>query len=447
MSLFAKLEPEDNGAVAGQPLAERMRPRTLDEFTGQESLLGPGKPLRTQIERDDIGSMILWGPPGCGKTTLARLIARMTHSEFVAFSAVLTGIKEIKDVMAAAEHARRAGRRTIVFIDEVHRFNKAQQDAFLPHVEAGNITLIGATTENPSFEVIAPLLSRTRVYVLQALSTEQIEALLRRALADKERGLGNENLAISDEAIQHIALFSGGDARAAYNTLEAAVRAVPPDATGKRIITRELLAELLQRKFLLYDKSGEEHYNLISALHKSVRNSDPDASLYWLVRMLESGEDPLYIARRLVRMASEDIGLAEPGALAVTIAAMQAADFVGPPEGNLALAQAAVYLSLAPKSNALYTGYGAVTSDLETTRAEPVPLHLRNAATGLMKNLGYGKGYQYAHDHEDKVTGMTCLPDALAGKTYYHPTDQGFEARLRQRMDEIRRIKGNRKSK
>ena len=440
MSLFAKLEPEGD-ASAGQPLAERMRPRTLDEFTGQEALLGPGKPLRMQIEHDDIGSMILWGPPGCGKTTLARLIARMTHSEFAAFSAVLTGIKEIKDVMAAAEHARRAGRRTIVFIDEVHRFNKAQQDAFLPHVEAGNITLIGATTENPSFEVIAPLLSRTRVYVLQALSTEQIEALLRRALADPVRGLGKEEIEISEEALQHIAVFSGGDARAAYNTLEAGVRAAQPDANGTRMITKELLSELLQRKFLLYDKSGEEHYNLISALHKSVRNSDPDAALYWLVRMLESGEDPLYVARRLVRMASEDIGLAEPGALAVTIAAMQAADFVGPPEGNLALAQAAVYLSLAPKSNALYTGYGAVASDLETTRAEPVPLHLRNAPTGLMKNIGYGKGYQYAHDLDEKVADMECLPESLRGKTYFHPTDQGFEARLRQRMEEIRRLK------
>jgi putative ATPase len=446
MSLFAKLEPEEN-AGRGQPLAERMRPRTLDEFTGQEALLGPGKPLRTQIEHDDIGSMILWGPPGCGKTTLARLIARMTHSEFAAFSAVLTGIKEIKDVMAAAEHARRAGRKTIVFIDEVHRFNKAQQDAFLPHVEAGNIIFIGATTENPSFEVIAPLLSRTRVYVLQALTSEQIEALLRRALADPVRGLGNEKIAIGDEAIQHIAVFSGGDARAAYNTLEAGVRAAQPDASGTRTITKELLAELLQRKFLLYDKSGEEHYNLISALHKSVRNSDPDASLYWLVRMLESGEDPLYIARRLVRMASEDIGLAEPGALAVTIAAMQAADFVGPPEGNLALAQAAVYLSLAPKSNALYTGYGSVTRDLENTRTEPVPLHLRNAPTGLMKEIGYGKGYQYAHDVEEKVADMECLPGSLAGKTYYRPTDQGFEARLRQRMEEIRRIKDQRKAK
>jgi putative ATPase len=446
MSLFAKLEPEDNTGH-GQPLAERMRPRTLDEFTGQEALLGPGKPLRTQIEHDEIGSMILWGPPGCGKTTLARLIARMTQSEFAAFSAVLTGIKEIKDVMAAAEHARRAGRRTIVFIDEVHRFNKAQQDAFLPHVEAGNIILIGATTENPSFEVIAPLLSRTRVYVLQALTTEQIESLLRRALADPVRGLGNEKIAIGDEAIQHIAVFSGGDARAAYNTLEAGVRAAQPDASGTRTISKELLSELMQRKFLPYDKSGEEHYNLISALHKSVRNSDPDASLYWLVRMLESGEDPLYIARRLVRMASEDIGLAEPGALAVTVAAMQAADFVGPPEGNLALAQAAVYLSLAPKSNALYTGYGSVTKDLENTRTEPVPLHLRNAPTGLMKEIGYGKGYQYAHDVEEKVADMECLPKSLAGKSYYRPTDQGFEARLRQRMEEIRHIKVQRKAK
>ena len=447
MSLFAKLEPEEGSGAANQPLAERMRPRTLDEFTGQEALLGPGKPLRTQIERDDIGSMILWGPPGCGKTTLARLIARMTHSEFAAFSAVLTGIKEIKDVMAAAEHARRAGRKTIVFIDEVHRFNKAQQDAFLPHVEAGNIILIGATTENPSFEVIAPLLSRTRVYVLQALTTAQIEALLRRALADPMRGLGNDKIVVGEEAIQHIAVYSGGDARAAYNTLEAGARAAQPDPSGTRTITEDLLAELLQRKFLLYDKSGEEHYNLISALHKSIRNSDPDASLYWLVRMLESGEDPLYIARRLVRMASEDIGLAEPGALAVTVAAMQAADFVGPPEGNLALAQAAVYLSLAPKSNALYTGYGTVRNDLESTRAEPVPLHLRNAPTGLMKNIGYGKGYQYAHDVEDKVADMECLPESLAGKSYYRPTDQGFEARLRQRMEEIRRIKDQRKAK
>src|SRR6202171_1558751 len=441
MSLFAKLEPEDERGAAPQPLAERMRPRTLDEFAGQEALLGPGKPLRTQIERDDIGSMILWGPPGCGKTTLARLIARMTHSEFIAFSAVLTGIKEIKDVMAAAEHTRRAGRRTIVFVDEVHRFNKAQQDAFLPHVEAGNIILIGATTENPSFEVIAPLLSRTRVYVLRALSTEQIDGLLRRAITDKERGLGNQQMDMSGEAIQHIAVFSGGDARAAYNTLEAAVRAVPPDSNGRRLITRELLAELLQRKFLLYDKSGEAHYKFISALHKSVRNSDPDASLYWLVRMLESGEEPLYIARRLVRMASEDIGLAEPGALAITVAAKEAVEFGGMPEGNLALAQGALYLALAPKSNALYTAYSDVQKNLQATVTEPVPLHLRNAVTGLMAHIGYGEGYQYAHDLEEKVANMTCLPPTLASRTYYHPTDQGFEQRLRQRLEEIRRIR------
>src|SRR5580700_1501856 len=438
MSLFAKVEAEV--AAASAPLAERMRPRSLEEFTGQQALLGPGKPLRTAIETDDLGSMILWGPPGCGKTTLARLIARRTHSEFVSFSAVLSGIREIKDVMAAAEHTRRSGRRTIVFIDEVHRFNKAQQDAFLPHVEAGNIIFIGATTENPSFEVIAPLLSRTRVYVLEALTSAEIEALLRRALADPARGLGKEKIEISDEAIRHIAMLSGGDARAAYNTLEAGVRAVQPDAAGKRTITKELLAELLQRKFLLYDKSGEEHYNLISALHKSVRNSDPDAALYWLVRMLESGEDPLYIARRLVRMASEDIGLAEPGALAVCMAARDAVDFIGMPEGNLALAQAAVSLSLAPKSNAVYTAYGEVMDDVHKTRAEPVPLHLRNATTGLMKNLGYGKGYQYAHDQEDKLTAMTCMPESLIGRTYYTPTDQGFEARIRQRLDEIRKI-------
>src|ERR1700722_15797436 len=459
MSLFPTFDPSDenrtarrdnshdDGRQSARPLADRMRPRTLDECVGQEAMLGPGGPFRTQIERDAIGSMMLWGPPGCGKTTIARIIARLTRSEFISFSAGLTGIKEIKEVMAEAERGSRSGRRTIVFVDEVHRFNKSQQDAFLPHVEAGNIILIGATTENPSFEVIAPLLSRTRVYVLQALSTEQIEALLRRALADPVRGLGSEKIVISDEAIQHIAVFSGGDARAAFNTLEAGVRAAAPDAAGTRTITKELLAELLQRKFLLYDKSGEEHYNLISALHKSVRNSDPDAALYWLVRMLESGEDPLYIARRLVRMASEDIGLAEPGALAVTIAAMQAADFVGPPEGNLALAQAAVYLSLAPKSNALYTGYGEVTKDLENTRTEPVPLHLRNASTGLMKNLLYRRRHQYAHDVEDKVADMECLPESLAGKTYYRPTDQGFEARLRLRMDEIRRIKDQRKAK
>ncbi|MGO9641973.1 MAG: replication-associated recombination protein A [Candidatus Acidiferrales bacterium] len=446
MGLFAKLDPQDEGAPS-RPLADRMRPRTIEEFIGQEALLGAGKPLRTQIERDELGSMILWGPPGCGKTTLARLIARLSRSEFIAFSAVLTGIKEIKEVMAAAERLRHSGRRTIVFIDEVHRFNKAQQDAFLPYVESGSITLIGATTENPSFEIIAPLLSRTKVYVLEALPTADIVALLRRALADSQRGLGRETVEAADSELERIAVFSGGDARAAYNTLEAAARAATPNAAGKRVLSAELLNQVFQRKFLLYDKAGEEHYNLISALHKSVRNSDPDAALYWLARMLEAGEDPLYVARRLVRMASEDIGLAEPGALGVTLAAMQAVEFVGMPEGNLALAQAAVYLSLAPKSNALYTAYGAVTADIEQTRAEPVPLHLRNAVTGLMANIGYGKGYEYAHNAEDKLTGMTCLPDSIADRKYYRPTDQGFEQRLRQRLEEIRRIQSQRKPK
>jgi putative ATPase len=443
VSLFSKLpEPIDPDLPAAhQPLAERMRPRTLDEFIGQEKLLGPSKPLRVQIENDDLSSMLLWGPPGCGKTTLARMIARLTSSEFVAFSAVLAGIKEIKEVMANAERKARGGPRTIVFVDEVHRFNKAQQDAFLPYVEAGHIIFIGATTENPSFEVISPLLSRTKVYILEALPTPLIATLLRRALNDKERGLGNENVEASDEVLFRIASFANGDARSAYNTLDLTVRAAIPDASGVRHLTSELLEDVLQRKLLRYDKSGEEHFNLISALHKSVRNSDPDAALYWLTRMLESGEDPLYLARRMVRMASEDIGLAEPGALAVTLAAKEAFEFIGPPEGNLALAQAAVYLSLAPKSNALYTAYGDVKEDVQKTEADPVPLHLRNAVTGLMKNVGYGKGYQYAHDHEEKVTNMSCLPENLAGRTYYQPTDQGFEQRVRQRLEDIRNIK------
>jgi putative ATPase len=443
VSLFSKLpEPtRPDVPLAHQPLAERMRPRTLDEFIGQEKLLGPGKPLRVQIENDDLTSMLFWGPPGCGKTTLARLIARLTRSEYIPFSAVLTGIKEIKEVMAAAERKAHGGQRTIVFIDEVHRFNKAQQDAFLPHVEAGHITLIGATTENPSFEVISPLLSRTKVYILDPLATPLIAELLRRALADKEHGLGNESVEASDEVLFRIASFANGDARSAYNTLELAVRGAQPDAHGTRHLTAALLEDVLQRKLLRYDKAGEEHYNLISALHKSVRNSDPDAALYWLARMLESGEDPLYLARRMVRMASEDIGLAEPGALAVTLAAKEAFDFIGPPEGFLALAQAAVYLSLAPKSNALYAAYGEVMEDVRTTEADPVPLHLRNAPTGLMKNVGYGQGYKYAHNFDDKVTDMTCLPDNLAGRAYYKPTDEGFEQRLRQRFDEIRSLK------
>ncbi len=440
MGLFRAIEPEE-APQTGRPLADRMRPQTLDEFIGQEELLGPGKPLRTQIERDDIGSMLLWGPPGCGKTTLARIIARRTRSAFMPFSAVLAGIKEIKEVMAKAEGARRYGQRTIVFVDEMHRFNRAQQDAFLPHVEAGNILLIGATTENPSFEVIAPLLSRMKVYVLRALAEEQIVTLLRRAMEDTERGLGTQQVEASDKLLERIAVLANGDARAAYNTLEALVLGTAPGEDGRTVLSEARLEDVLQRKLLPYDKSGEEHFNLISALHKSVRNSDPDAALYWLARMLESGEDPLYIARRMVRMASEDIGLAEPGALAVTIAAKEAFDFIGPPEGNLALAQAAVYLALAPKSNALYSGYGAVHKDLQETIAEPVPLHLRNAVTGLMGNLGYGKDYQYAHDVEEKVTDMTCLPESLLGRTYYKPTDQGFEARIRQRLEEIRRIR------
>jgi len=438
VGLFRAIEPEDPSE--GRPLADRMRPQTLDEFIGQEELLGPGKPLRTQIERDDLSSMLFWGPPGCGKTTLARIIAKRTRSEFIPFSAVLAGIKEIKGVMADAERARRYGQRTIVFVDEVHRFNRAQQDAFLPHVETGNILLIGATTENPSFEVIAPLLSRMKVYVLHGLSEEQIVALLRRALQDAERGLGKEHAEASNEILERIAVLANGDARAAYNTLEALVLGTEPGGDGRRVLSGARIEEVLQKKLLPYDKGGEEHYNLISALHKSVRNSDPDAALYWLARMLESGEDPLYIARRMVRMASEDIGMAEPGALAVTMAAKEAFDFIGPPEGHLALAQAAVYLSLAPKSNALYTGYGAVQEDLQKTIAEPVPLHLRNAATGLMSHLGYGKGYQYAHNAEEKVTDMACLPESLAGRRYYKPTDQGFEARIRQRLEEIRRI-------
>ena len=416
-----------------------MRPRTLDEFVGQEHLVAPGKPLRTQLERDDIGSLIFWGPPGTGKTTLAQIIARMTKAEFIEFSAVLTGIKEIKQVMADAERARQYGTRTIVFIDEIHRFNKAQQDAFLPHVEKGNIRLIGATTENPSFEIISALLSRSRVYVLKPLTEEQVVLLLRRAIADEERGLGAMKLRASDAVLAKIAAYSSGDARSAYNVLEvAATLARATNEVGAEI-TDGIVTDALQKRVLLYDKNGEEHYNLISALHKSVRNSDPDASLYWLGRMLEAGEDPLYIARRVVRMAVEDIGLAEPNALALCMAARDAVDFIGMPEGNLALAQAVVYLALAPKSNALYAAYAEVQQDVEATAAESVPLHLRNAPTGLMKGLGYGQGYQYAHDLEGKIADMQCLPDNLRDRTYYHPTNEGVEKRIRERMEEIRR--------
>ena len=441
MSLFQPTPSSENLSDRTRPLADRMRPRSLDEFVGQEDLVAPGKPLRTQIERDDIGSLIFWGPPGTGKTTLAQIIARMTKADFIEFSAVLSGIKEIKQVMADAERAKQYGTRTIVFIDEIHRFNKAQQDAFLPHVEKGNIRLIGATTENPSFEIISALLSRSRVYVLKHLTEEQIVLLLRRALEDKERGLGTMQLRASDEGLQKIAAYSSGDARSAYNVLEVAAT-LARGVAGKEVgaeITDEVIHDALQKRILLYDKAGEEHYNLISALHKSVRNSDPDASLYWLGRMLEAGEDPLYIARRVVRMAVEDIGLAEPNALALCMAARDAVDFIGMPEGNLALAQAVVYLAIAPKSNALYTAYSDVLQDVESTAAEPVPLHLRNAPTRLMKGLGYGKGYQYAHNLESKVADMQCLPDNLKDRAYYHPTNEGVEKRIKERVEEIKK--------
>jgi putative ATPase len=441
MNLFQPIPSADSPSDRRTPLADRMRPRSLDEFVGQEHLIGPGKPLRAQIERDDVGSLIFWGPPGTGKTTLAKILARMTRADFIEFSAVLSGIKEIKQVMADAERARQYGTRTTVFIDEIHRFNKAQQDAFLPHVEKGNIRLIGATTENPSFEIISALLSRSRVYVLNPLSEEQIVILLRRALEDSERGLGELRLSASDEVLNQIAAYSSGDARSAYNVLEVAstLALERSRVTAGAEITSDIVKDALQKRVLLYDKSGEEHYNLISALHKSVRNSDPDASLYWLGRMLEAGEDPLYIARRVVRMAVEDIGLAEPSALSLCMAARDAVDFVGMPEGNLALAQAVVYLALAPKSNALYTAYAEVQSDVERTAAEPVPLHLRNAPTGLMKHLGYGKGYQYAHELEAKVADMQCLPDNLKDRRYYHPTNQGVEKRIGERLEEIRK--------
>ena len=439
MSLFNPLPESVPAASLSAPLAERMRPRSLDEYVGQQHLLGLGKPLRVQIERDDATSMIFWGPPGVGKTTLAKIIADTTRATFIQFSAVLSGIKEIKQVMADAEKAAQYGSRTILFIDEIHRFNKAQQDAFLPYVEHGTIRLIGATTENPSFEIISALLSRCRVYTLRALTEDEIVMLLTRALSDNERGLGSMNIAADDATLRLIASFSSGDARNALNALEISAKLAA--ARGEDIVTPEAATEALQQRTLLYDKQGDEHYNLISALHKSVRNSDVDAALYWLGRMLRSGEDPMYVARRVVRMAVEDIGLAAPEALNLTLSARDAMHFLGSPEGDLALAQAVAYLALAPKSNAIYTAYGEVLSDIEHTRTEPVPLHLRNAPTRLMKELDYGKGYQYAHDEAGKVADMECLPPSLQGRSYYHPTAEGREKLLAQRMDEIRKLR------
>ena len=457
--LFEPAEEPGGGTPA--PLAERMRPRSFDELVGQQELLAPGQPLRAAIERDALQSIILWGPPGTGKTTVARLVATVTRAHFVAFSAVLSGIKDIKAVMAEAEATRRvSARRTILFVDEIHRFNKAQQDAFLPRVEAGDIVLVGATTENPSFEVNAALLSRSKVFVLRPLTPDETTDILRRALHDRERGLGEAGLAADDDALDAIARHANGDARVALNLLElAATLAGGPepgagaateagaDSDGRGApggagrIDRALLARAIQKRALLYDKAGEEHYNLISALHKSLRNSDPDAGVYWLARMVEAGEDPLYIARRLVRFASEDIGNADPTALAVAVGAKDAVHFVGMPEGNTALAQAVLYLATAPKSNAVYAAYRRAAADAHEQAAEPVPLHLRNAPTRLMQEHGYGKGYAYAHDDPDAVAAMSCLPPALAGRRYYQPTGRGFEQEIARRLDRWQALK------
>lgn len=440
MGLFETEVSAAQGVPRGAPLAERMRPRTLEEFVGQAHLVGTGKPLRLQIERDEPGSMIFWGPPGTGKTTLAKLIAATTHASFIEFSAVTSGIKEIKQVMAEAERASTMGVRTILFVDEIHRFNRAQQDAFLPYVERGALRLIGATTENPSFEVNGALLSRCRVYVLQPLGADDLVGLMQRALLDAERGLGSQGIRADEDALRTIAGFASGDARYALNALESAAALLRGREASE--LTKELAAEALQQRVLLYDKSGEQHYDLISALHKSVRNSDADAALYWLRRMLAAGEDAMYVARRLIRMAVEDIGLAAPEALNLCLSAQQAMHLLGSPEGELALAQATVYLALAPKSNAVYRAWDRVAADVENTAAEPVPLALRNAPTKLLKSLDYSKGYTYAHDVAGKVAAMACLPPALEDRRYYEPTEEGREKQLAARLAEVRRLQG-----
>ncbi len=430
---------EKGGAASSQreaPLADRMRPTTLGAFVGQDHLLGPGKILRQIIESDQLPSMILWGPPGSGKTTLAMIIAATTGSHFIAFSAVLSGVKEIREVIEEAkEKWNYEKKKTILFVDEIHRFNKAQQDAFLPHVEKGTIILIGATTENPSFEVISPLLSRTKVFTLHSLTEGEISVVLKRALTDQDQGLGKHRAEVEAEVIEGICRVANGDARAALNTLEMVVLATPPDPTGLRRITKRDLEEALQKKTFLYDKSGEEHYNLISALHKSLRGSDPDAALYWFGRMIDAGEDPLYIARRMIRFASEDIGMADPQALPIAVSAMDAFHFIGLPEGTLALAQVVVYLATAPKSNALYLAYGEVERDIREKENMPVPLHIRNAPTRLMKDLGYGKDYKYPHDFEGHFVEEEYLPENLKGRIYYHPTDLGFEKEVKKRLE------------
>ena len=436
MSLIEGAASEDAGA-ANEPLAARMRPRDLTEFFGQEHLVGEGKILRQMIERDQIPSMILWGPPGVGKTTLANVVANLTKAEFVNYSAVTSGIKEIKEIMARAESGRRVGMRTVLFVDEIHRFNKAQQDAFLPYVEKGSIILIGATTENPSFEVNSALLSRCKVFVLKALGEDDLVALLRRALTD-ERGFGRLGVQVADDMLRKIALFSNGDARAALGTLETAVANAEFDAEGRPSVTDAVLSQVISRKALMYDKTGEEHYNIISALHKSMRNSDPDAAVYWLARMLEGGEDPLYIARRCVRFASEDVGLADPNALLLANAVWDSCHNLGVPECNVHLTEIVVYLSLAPKSNAMEQAYNRAARDAQEMMAEPVPLQIRNAPTRLMKELEYGKGYTYAHDTDEKIARMSCLPDSLAGRRYYTPSGLGREASMKARLKAVR---------